>query len=63
MNAKELFKNSKNILVIENNYSGQFASLLEKHGISVSERVVKYDGEPFGVEELTEKISSIGSGQ
>ncbi|QQR77459.1 MAG: 2-oxoacid:acceptor oxidoreductase subunit alpha [Candidatus Moraniibacteriota bacterium] len=63
VNAKELFKNSKNILVIENNYSGQFASLLEKHGISVSERVVKYDGEPFGVEELTEKISSIGSGQ
>lgn len=59
VNTKELFKNVKNIVVIENNYSGQFASLLEKHGVCVSERVVKYDGEPFSVEELTERISSI----
>ena len=58
-NVKELFKNAKNIIVIENNYSGQFANLLEKHGIPVSERVVKYDGEPFSVEEMTERISSI----
>lgn len=57
-NVKELFKNVKNIVVIENNYSGQFASLLEKHGVPVSERMVKYDGEPFSVEEIAEKIKN-----
>ncbi|QQS15391.1 MAG: 2-oxoacid:acceptor oxidoreductase subunit alpha [Candidatus Moraniibacteriota bacterium] len=57
-NVKELFKNVKNIVVIENNYSGQFASLLEKHGLPVSERMVKYDGEPFSVEEIAEKIKN-----
>lgn len=62
-NIKTLFKNAKKVIVIENNYSGQFASLLEKHGVTVTERIVKYDGEPFGVEELTERILSLrGSG-
>lgn len=58
-NVKALFKNAKKVIVIENNYSGQFASLLEKHGVPVTERVVKYTGEPFGVEELTEAITKI----
>ncbi len=62
-NLKELFGNAKRIVVIENNFSGQFANLLKKHGISVSDRIVKYDGEPFSVEELTEKISNIASGK
>jgi pyruvate/2-oxoacid:ferredoxin oxidoreductase alpha subunit len=29
---------------------------LEKHGANIAGRIVKYNGEPFSVEELTEKI-------
>ena len=56
--TKTLFKDAKRIIVIENNFSGQFSSLLEKHGVNVSDRVVKYDGEPFSVEELVEKMQN-----
>ena len=56
--TKTLFKDAKRIIVIENNFSGQFSSLLEKHGVNVSDRVVKYDGEPFSVEELAEKMQN-----
>lgn len=55
-NIKTLFKGAKNIVVIENNYSGQFADLLEKHGVKVSDRILKYNGEPFSVEELASRI-------
>lgn len=58
-NVKSFFKGAKKVIVIENNYSGQFASLLEKHDVKVTERVVKYNGEPFCVEELTEAITKI----
>lgn len=55
-NIKTLFKGAKNIVVIENNYTGQFADLLEKHGVKVSDRILKYNGEPFSVEEISKKL-------
>lgn len=58
-NIKTFFKGAKKVIVVENNYSGQFASLLEKHGVKVTERIVKYDGEPFGMEEILEKIGKM----
>ncbi len=58
-NIKSFFKGAKKAIVIENNYSGQFANLLEKHGIEVSDRILEYDGEPFCVEEILEKIAAL----
>jgi 2-oxoglutarate ferredoxin oxidoreductase subunit alpha len=58
-NVKTFFEGAQKVIVIENNYSGQFANLLEKHGVKVTDRVLKYDGEPFSVEELQEKIASL----
>ncbi len=58
-NVKTLFKNAKKVIVIENNYSGQFANLLEKHGVKGIKRVLKYNGEPFSVEEIFERITSL----
>lgn len=58
-NVKALFKGTQKIIIIENNYSGQFANLLEKHSVEVTEHVVKYNGEPFSVEEIAEKIISL----
>lgn len=57
-NIKNIFSGAKNIIVIENNFSGQFATLLEKYGIKVSDRILKYNGEPFSVEELIERIKN-----
>jgi len=53
------FEGARNIVVVENNYAGQFANLLEKHGAKVSKRILKYTGEPFDVEELVKQIVSL----
>ncbi len=58
-NITDFFTDAKKIIVVENNFSGQFADLLEKHGVGVTGRILKYDGEPFGVDELQEKISAL----
>src|SRR3989338_3032808 len=53
---KELKKVKKGIAV-EGNYSGLFADYLyEKTGFEVEKEIVKYDGRPFFVEELMQKI-------
>lgn len=55
------FKNTKGfkkVICIENNYSGQFANLLKQElDIVVNKKILKYNGLPFSVEELVEKIS------
>ena len=55
---KELAKIKKSICV-EGNYSGQFADyLFEKCGFKVNERLCKYDGRPWFVEELVDKLKT-----
>ncbi len=50
----------KKIVVLENNASGQFADLLKlEYGIKVSEKILKYDGDPFSVEEVVEKLKAL----
>ena len=57
--AKKLFSKKK-IVVMENNAIGQFADLLERDlGITVDERILKYDGSPFSVEEVTQRLKKI----
>jgi 2-oxoglutarate ferredoxin oxidoreductase subunit alpha len=51
---------AKKVIVVENNFSGQAADLLEKHtGRRADFRIVKYDGRPFFVEELQREITEI----
>ncbi len=48
---------AKRVIAIENNARGQFAELIEKlTGIKITERILKYDGLPFSVEELVSRI-------
>ncbi|MEK7181828.1 MAG: 2-oxoacid:acceptor oxidoreductase subunit alpha [Patescibacteria group bacterium] len=57
--AKKSFKGKK-IVVLENNASGQFANVLRlEYGIKVTESILKYDGDPFSVEEVVEKIKAL----
>lgn len=59
--AKKLFTRKK-IVVLENNATGQFANLLKsEYGVKVSDNILKYDGDPFSVEEVLAKLKGISS--
>ena len=49
--------NTKNTLIIENNYAGQLANLIrEKTGYEFKNKVLKSDGRPFYIEEVEDHI-------
>ena len=53
-------KNSKKILLIEQNVIGQLGDLIkQKTGIDIKEKLLKYDGRPFNPEEIVEKIKEL----
>jgi len=55
----KIFASANKIISVENNASGHFADLLSKAtGLRITERILKYDGRPFSVEELTTAISA-----
>jgi 2-oxoglutarate ferredoxin oxidoreductase subunit alpha len=58
-NLAAYFDGAKKIIVIENNFTGQFANLLKQEGIKVTDTILKYNGEPFCMEELTEKFKKL----
>lgn len=58
------FKKAKKIIDIENNATGQFAKLLRAEiGVNVDHKILKYNGMPFSVEELTSKINEVIEGE
>ena len=58
-NTEELFHGAKQVVVVENNATGQFADQLKLAGVPVTGRILKYDGEPFSVEELAEHVRNL----
>jgi 2-oxoglutarate/2-oxoacid ferredoxin oxidoreductase subunit alpha len=60
----DFLKKAKQIISIENNYSGQFSQLLETStGIGIATKILKYNGLPFYADELAEEIDNIISGK
>lgn len=58
--VRQILAESKYILDIENNFTGQLAELIrEKTGIEIMDKMLKYDGRPIFPEEIEEKIKSI----
>ncbi|MEK6860188.1 MAG: 2-oxoacid:acceptor oxidoreductase family protein [Nanoarchaeota archaeon] len=56
---KEIEKAHK-VILVENNATGQLGRLIrEKTGISIKNRILKYDGKPFYTDELREEILRI----
>lgn len=53
---KDSLKGVKRLIDVENNATAQLAELIGKYGFSVDEKILKYDGRPFTVEELEEKV-------
>ena len=57
---KEYFKKAKKTIVVENNATSQFGKLLELFtGIAVEDKILKFNGLPFFVDELTDKLEKI----
>jgi 2-oxoglutarate ferredoxin oxidoreductase subunit alpha len=49
---------AKRTIIVENNATSQFGKLIRQEtGIEITRKILQYNGLPFSVEELTEKIS------
>jgi len=58
--VKNLIKDTRKLVVVENNYSGQFGDLLVKtFGQKIDEKILLANGFPFSVEFLTKKFKTI----
>ncbi len=60
----DFISNAHLLISVENNYTGQFASIIQENlCIKVSHRVLKDDGRPYFPDELVEKILKIHKGE
>ena len=56
----EYLKKARQTIIVENNATSQLARLIKLHtGIEMANRILKYNGLSFTVEELTEKLKDI----
>jgi len=50
---KAYFNKAREVIVVENNATGQMASLLKSElGVGIDHQILKYNGEPFSIEEI-----------
>jgi 2-oxoglutarate ferredoxin oxidoreductase subunit alpha len=58
--TQQFLKKAKRIVAIENNQTGSFADLLRMEtGAEIHQKILKYNGLPFSVEELTARIKAV----
>jgi 2-oxoglutarate ferredoxin oxidoreductase subunit alpha len=58
--VKKVLASAKHIINIECNYTAQMAGLIrEKTGIMIEDNLLKYNGRPFFVEEISEKLQNV----
>lgn len=61
--TKNVINNAKKVAVVENNQTGQLASIIkEKTGIDVDYKILKFNGRPFYPEEIVEEVKKIVEG-
>ncbi len=58
--TKEMFSGDREFIMVENNASGQMADLMERElKVRIEKRILKFNGEPFCVEELRDRFVDI----
>lgn len=60
---KEALNGVEQIIAVENNATAQLVRLIKEHGFGADHSVLKYDGRPFTVDELVEKVAAIIKGR
>jgi len=59
-----ILRKAKRIVSVEENYSGQLASLVAEHtGILIKDRINKFDGRPFSEDEMVRALSAAYTGK
>ena len=53
---EKIFKDAVEIIDVENNSTGQLASILRSNGFNITRKILKYDARPFTTDELIKKI-------
>ncbi len=60
LSLKKYFEQSENTIVIENNFTGQFANILKLElDVTVDHKVNKYNGEPFFIDEVDQLMKEV----
>jgi 2-oxoglutarate ferredoxin oxidoreductase subunit alpha len=57
--AKQLqksLKGVKKVICVENNATGQLVALMNRYGFKADRKILQYDGRPFTVNQLEDKI-------
>ena len=57
---KKALMGVKRLIAVEENMTAQLAALAERHGIITHEKILRYDGRPFTVEDLISRIKEAG---
>ena len=57
---KNLLKGVKKLIVVENNATAQLARLIKSYGFNVDDKILKYDGRPFSLDDLEKEIKKVG---
>ena len=59
--TRNYLEKAEKTIIFENNASAQFANLIKTEtGFEIDQKVLKYDGMPFSVEEVLKTLKSIG---
>jgi len=56
---QEALKGVNTLISVENNATGQLIKLVQGLGFRVDKKILKYDGRPFSVDELEEKLKTV----
>jgi 2-oxoglutarate/2-oxoacid ferredoxin oxidoreductase subunit alpha len=61
LQLEKAIKGVKKLIAVESNATAQLVKLMNMHGLKrPDETILKYDGRPFSVEELEEKLRGVG---
>lgn len=62
-NLLEYLQKAANVIIVENNATAHFAQLIKlSTGYSIPNKILKYDGRPFSVEDVTREINKLIEG-
>ncbi len=56
---RDSLKGVKKLICVENNATAQLVRLINNYGFDVNEKILKYDGRPFSLDELQEELERI----
>ena len=56
---KKALDGVKTVICVEENATGQLATLAEQHGIAIQEKILRYDGRPFTYESLLAQVREV----